>query len=234
MPEPQAVPSTWRIIRAYLTQRESASHKHILAAIRVHRPLMSNPQYHNKMAQFENNGLIGHRSRALIYLTQKGREYVVDPKESMGLPTWVPPAAIKTDAIVEVTKQAAQASTPHYHSKEHMAKMLAARKAKQTAKAPRGPNHKRRTPEELQATRELRAKLREARRAKPEPTITIAGVKTKVDSDLIERLLNQNKDQADRIARQRDTLQSVITQARPDQTIDLPIGIRLKISVEVV
>jgi len=243
MPEPQATPSTWRIVRTYLSVRESASHKDILRAIKVHRPLMSNPQYHSKMAQFENNGLIGHKSRAHLYLTQKGREYVTDPNDPIGLPTWVPPAAIRTDAIVEVTST--KATVPYYHSKEHMAKMLAARKAKaQAAKVnARGPNKKVRSFEELKATRELRARLRAARHsqeseinapfstqrvperpAKP-AMITIAGVPTKVDDELIERLLSTKRE-----------LQTAVN--LPDipmgQIIDLPIGIRLKISVEVV
>ena len=235
------IPSVWRITRTYLSQRESAAQKDILKAIRKHRPNLTNRQFHDKMHDFENRGVVKHVARATLALTQDGRLDLRDPEEAIGLPTWVPPAAVTTDAIVEVTRQAPTKPASSRNSVEHMAMMRAAKQAKKISHRTGKPmawTCKPRTPEQLKATRELRAKLKAERRApfssqqargEAQPaTIKIAGQETAVNEELIAKLLNTNEEL------KRAINLPDVPLGKPGRLIDLPIGIRLKISVEVV
>jgi hypothetical protein len=212
--------------------------KSVYKAVKQHRPNLPVSKFHDKLSHYERRGLIKHTSRGVIALTQAGRRDTSDPVETAGLPTWHPmELTSKPEVLMPATKPAPNPEAkskhgPGNHTKEHMAKMTASRLAK-------GSTSKRKL--NAREVDKPRQKGYEDPIGTPSATVTIAGQQTQVDAGLIERLLAQNpsgsrlaslekqiQNQAELIKRQREV------HAQQDHMIDLPIGIRLKVTVEVV
>lgn len=203
-PAAPKVPSVWRIVRTYLAEREYAKIDELLAQVHTHRPNISYQKFYQKMLDYKRRGTVKWIKNGHVALTQEGRQDYADPEEKDGLPK--PKSVCPVTIPAETaTKQKRGAGN---HSPEHMRKMTEARLARGSAN----------------------------RAGQPTREITIAGKPVQVDEDLIAKLLKA-QDEATKAARIGAQMGPDIvfgTGRQSNSTIDLPIGIRLKVTVEVV
>jgi hypothetical protein len=224
-----SVPSVWRIVRSYLAVREHANLKDIFEQIRKHRPNATDRQLYDKLAWYKKRGDIKSTKQGTYALTQQGRLDISDPHETIGLPSWVPgaqaskrpiPDALQPEQPRGKTTRPLLGQAP-FNSREHMAMMRQRLAEKRAAATTLGDTKK-----DLKAyTKQGEATTRAG---KPAKHITIAGKRVAVDEDLIARLLERQEGLPSMMK------EAVGRKTNQDHVISLPIGIRLKVTVEVV
>ncbi len=108
MTSPSPAPVTpWRIIRAYLLQREYADTKSLFDAITKHNARYTQKAFHNLLTRSKQNGMLRQPKRLAYALTQKGRGDTTGPEE-LNLPIIEPITQEPVKPLCPVVPEAAK------------------------------------------------------------------------------------------------------------------------------